>query len=156
MIKIKDMKTEDILRISKILYDLSELGVVLEEEYESCGYLIFSEKDKTVENAKWVIEIDEDEDDWIIHMDYHDPDHLKDWFGCEYQTGGSASYKVMKLILELIELKKGVRNEIVDKAKKYDKIMAYLAEMEDKNANVQTGSISEESVLASKEPDVRA
>ena len=41
-------------------------------------------------------------------------------------------------------------NEIIEKAKKYDKIMAYLTEMEGKNANVQTGSITEESVLDSK------
>lgn len=43
-----------------------------------------------------------------------------------------------------------VSEEIVEKAKKYDKIMAYLAEMEGKNADVQTGSITEEPVLDSK------
>lgn len=43
-----------------------------------------------------------------------------------------------------------VGEDIVEKAKKYDKIMAYLAEMEGKNADVQTGSIIEEPVLDSK------
>ena len=45
-------------------------------------------------------------------------------------------------------------NEIIDKAKKYDKIMAYVAEMEGKNANIQTGNIAEESVLATEKQDV--
>ena len=43
-----------------------------------------------------------------------------------------------------------VGEEIVEKAKKYDKIMAYLAEMEGKNADIQTGSITEEPVLDSE------
>lgn len=47
-----------------------------------------------------------------------------------------------------------VGEDIVEKAKKYDKIMAYLAEMEEKNANVQTGSVTEESVLATEKQDV--
>ena len=43
-----------------------------------------------------------------------------------------------------------VGEEIVEKAKKYDKIMTYLAEMEDKNANIQTGSVAEKPVLDSE------
>lgn len=97
----------DYYKYYKILSELSEEGFFLKEECETCGYITFSSKDEDVENAEWIIEIDKDGDDWIIHMDYHDPDHLKDWFGCEYQAGGSASYKVMKLIIELIELKRG-------------------------------------------------
>ena len=55
-----------------------------------------------------------------------------------------------KLFVKQIFITDIVGEDIVEKAKKYDKIMAYLAEMEGKNADVQTGSITEEPVLDSK------
>lgn len=63
-------------------------------------------------------------------------------------------YEVMDVVNEIIFdpffTTDIVSEEIVEKAKKYDKIMAYLAEMEGKNADVQTGSITEKPVLDSK------
>lgn len=63
-------------------------------------------------------------------------------------------YEVMDVVNEIIFdpffITEIIGADIVEKAKKYDKIMAYLAEMEGKNADVQTGSITEESVLDSK------
>lgn len=63
-------------------------------------------------------------------------------------------YEVMDVVNEIISdpffITDIVGEDIVEKAKKYDKIMAYLAEMEGKNADVQTGSITEEPLLDSK------
>lgn len=47
-----------------------------------------------------------------------------------------------------------VGGAIIEKAKKYDKIMEYLSSMEVKNADIQTRDIKKESLLATEKQDV--
>lgn len=47
-----------------------------------------------------------------------------------------------------------VGEAIIEKAKKYDKIMEYLSSMEVKNADIQTRDIKEKPVLVTEKQDV--
>ena len=71
----------------------------------------FIKPDYMIDGCYWQVAIedhtDDDGEDWLIYVSYHDPDQ-KEWDGHQIDISGCVEFEAMKLIVEFTEiLKKG-------------------------------------------------
>ena len=102
-------KTKD-----KIIEQLEKLGYEYSTLLYDDGTIMtyrFKRPDCMRDDCYWEVTIEDhtedDGEDWLIFVRYHDPDE-KDWFGNQRDISGCVEFEAMKLIVEFTEiLKKG-------------------------------------------------
>ena len=102
----------------KIIEQLEKLGYEYRTELYDDGTICthkFIRPDCIRNDCYWEVAVenhtDDDGEDWLIFVSYHDPDE-KDWFGNQSNISGCVEFEVMKLIVEFTEiLKKETKND---------------------------------------------
>ena len=111
---MKDQKLEKARRKFTITEELYKLGYEYRTRLWDDGTICthkFIRPDCMRDGCYWEVAIedhtDDDGEDWLIFVGYHDPDQ-KDWEGRQIDISGCVEFEAMKLIVEFIEiLKKG-------------------------------------------------
>lgn len=114
---MKDQKLKEARKKFEITEKLHKLGyeyrTKLWDDGTVCTYK-FIRPDCMRDGCYWEVAIedhtDDDGDDYLIFVSYHDPDE-KDWFGNQRDISGCVEFEAMKLIVEFTEILKGEKDD---------------------------------------------
>lgn len=109
---MKDQKLEETRRKFAITEELHKLGYEYRTELYDDGTIMthsFIRSDCMRDGCYWGVAIedhtDDDGEDWIIYVKYHDPDQMG-WDGNQIDVSGCVEFVAMKLIVEFTEILK--------------------------------------------------